>query len=58
VLSKEAVLFGAHKLLVAQNAGWAHASDNGWKLAGPGGGWDGAAWSRWESRVARCQHHH
>jgi arylsulfatase A-like enzyme len=46
VLSKEAVLFGAYKLLVAQNAGWSHASDNGWKLAGPDGGWDGAAWTK------------
>lgn len=31
VLSKEVLIAGDSKLLVAQNAGWAHKADNGWK---------------------------
>eukprot|EP00041_Stephanoeca_diplocostata_P004443 m.45135 g.45135 ORF g.45135 m.45135 type:complete len:667 (+) comp15116_c0_seq3:133-2133(+) len=37
VLSKEVVVAGSHKLLVAQNYGWSHTSDNGWKQ--PDGTW-------------------
>jgi hypothetical protein len=32
VLSREVILAGDYKLLVAQNYGWSHASDNGWQL--------------------------
>ena len=31
VLTKEVVLVGKYKLLVAQNVGWDHTTDNGWK---------------------------
>ena len=44
VLSKEVIIQGQYKLLVGQNNGWPHGSDNGWKLAGPDGGWTGSAW--------------
>ena len=33
VLSKEVILAGKYKLLVAQNFGWPHTGDNGWKPA-------------------------
>ena len=36
VLSKEVILAGDHKLLVAQNFGWPHTADNGWKPASGG----------------------
>ena len=35
VLSKEVIIVGRYKLLVGQNAGWDHSSDNGWKQASP-----------------------
>lgn len=31
VLSKEVIIMGPFKLLVAQNNGWDHSADNGWK---------------------------
>ena len=36
VLSKEVILAGRLKLLVAQNFGWSHTDDNGWKPADNG----------------------
>ena len=46
VLTKEVVIVGRFKLLVAQNFGWRHTSDNGWKKPGNNGTdpWKGAEW--------------
>ena len=49
VLSKEVIIKGNHKLLVAQNFGWSHSSDNGWKLPdpkSPSDPWQGAQWTK------------
>lgn len=45
VLSKEVIIAGNYKLLVGQNFGWDHSSDDGWKLPGPNGSWEGAVWT-------------
>lgn len=46
VVTKEVIIMGKYKLLVAQNFGWGHTSDNGWKLPGNGsaGAWESEHW--------------
>ena len=45
VLTKEVILVGNYKLLVAQNFGWSHTNDNGWKQPGNGSDvWKSEKW--------------
>ena len=45
VLTKEVVIVGNYKLVVAQNFGWKHTSDSGWKQPGNGTDpWIGGEW--------------